>query len=304
MNTYTIENTTSGHVIGDFAGETADHAIAAMLRDAGYSADVVDGEIVTDCPNWNDGANLAATECESSEIIAIAHRDIVDGTTVTTAYNDIAPVYGESRAYAALDADDREWWDATLTRMHAVAVAAARFPAKARDRIIHAGSDGDLEAAIGAQESTLAAELGTTAGALFAQENPGEVLDPSATDWDATAWETDRVGFSAAQRAVLWPVYQAALVAETVRLATTRRPMSAAEQGEHDAEQRAHEAVAAGQDGAEWQSEADAVDGWGEYAATAASHLNVPESERAAWCDAYETAARETARRMYRDAQS
>lgn len=62
MTTYTIENTTSGHVIGDFAGETADHAIAAMLRDAGYRADVVDGEIVTDCPNWDGGADLATTE--------------------------------------------------------------------------------------------------------------------------------------------------------------------------------------------------------------------------------------------------
>jgi hypothetical protein len=62
MKTYTIENTTSGHVIGDFDGETREHAIAAMLRDAGYRADVVDGDVQTDCPNWNGGADLAATE--------------------------------------------------------------------------------------------------------------------------------------------------------------------------------------------------------------------------------------------------
>ena len=89
---------------------------------------------------------------------------------------------------------------------------------------------------------------------------------------------------------------------EDVGLVWCRRPMTAAEQGEHDAEQRAHEALSVDGDGAEWQSEADAVAGWGEYAATAASHLDVPHAERAAWCDAYETAARETARRMYREA--
>jgi hypothetical protein len=58
--TYTITNTVSGLALGSYAGETADHAIAAMLRDAGYSADVVDGEIVTDCPHWNGGSDLAA----------------------------------------------------------------------------------------------------------------------------------------------------------------------------------------------------------------------------------------------------
>jgi hypothetical protein len=90
---------------------------------------------------------------------------------------------------------------------------------------------------------------------------------------------------------------------EDVGLIYARRPMTATEQGEHDAEQRAHEALAADGDGAEWQSEADAVSGWGDYAATAASYLDVPQAERAAWCAAYETAARETARRMYLDAQ-
>ncbi len=63
MTTYTIENTTSGHVIGDYDGETREHAIAAMLRDAGYRADVVDGDVETDCPNWNGGNDLAATRC-------------------------------------------------------------------------------------------------------------------------------------------------------------------------------------------------------------------------------------------------
>ncbi len=68
MTTYTIENTTSGHTIGDYSGETREHAIAAMLRDAGYRADVVDGEIDTDCPNWNGGSDLRATERVSYEI--------------------------------------------------------------------------------------------------------------------------------------------------------------------------------------------------------------------------------------------
>jgi len=63
MTTYTIENTTSGHIIGDYDGETREHAIAAMLRDAGYRADVVDGDVETDCPNWNGGNDLAATRC-------------------------------------------------------------------------------------------------------------------------------------------------------------------------------------------------------------------------------------------------
>jgi len=82
---------------------------------------------------------------------------------------------------------------------------------------------------------------------------------------------------------------------------TMRRTMTAAEQGEHDAEQRAYEALTDNGDGAEWTSEADAVDGWDEYASTAATYLDVEDDDRAEWCAAYETAARETALRMYRE---
>lgn len=84
MTTYTIENTTSGHVIGDYDGETREHAIAAMLRDAGYRADVVDGEIVTDCPNWNGGADLATTErtaafgCDESDLCVVERAEAPD----------------------------------------------------------------------------------------------------------------------------------------------------------------------------------------------------------------------------------
>ena len=73
------------------------------------------------------------------------------------------------------------------------------------------GADTDREQQIAA--------LGTAAGALFARENPGEVLDPSETDWDATAWDVDSAGLSREMRKELWPVYQAALIAETERLA-------------------------------------------------------------------------------------
>lgn len=131
------------------AQEESDRAMTAALEAAGFT-------MLDAGPCGGESAYWSTWR--TSTVDTTAHRDIVDGTTVTTAYTDIAPVYGESRAYAALDADEREWWDTTLTRMHAVAVAAARLPAKARDRVIHAGSDGDLEAAISAQERALAEE--------------------------------------------------------------------------------------------------------------------------------------------------
>ncbi len=43
---YRIHNATSGHVFGVYAGESETHAIAAMLRDAGYAVTVDDDEIV------------------------------------------------------------------------------------------------------------------------------------------------------------------------------------------------------------------------------------------------------------------
>ena len=70
MTTYTIENTTSGHVLGGYDGETPEHAIAAMLRDAGYEADVIDGVVDTDCPTWNGGTDLAVYEAVSYEIVS------------------------------------------------------------------------------------------------------------------------------------------------------------------------------------------------------------------------------------------
>lgn len=64
MAIHTIENTTSGLVIGQFDGVTAEDAIAAMLRDAGYNAVVVDGVVDTDCPNWNGGDDIVVTTHE------------------------------------------------------------------------------------------------------------------------------------------------------------------------------------------------------------------------------------------------
>lgn len=53
MATYRIENTISGVVLGEYAGDTPEQALDAMARDAGYSdyaeacevAPVKDGEI-------------------------------------------------------------------------------------------------------------------------------------------------------------------------------------------------------------------------------------------------------------------
>lgn len=150
------------------AQESADRAMGAAMESLGLSmADSgCDG---TEGQSWSTW--------RASTVDTITHRDIVDGTTVTTAYNDIAPVYGESRAYAALDADEREWWDATLTRMHAVAVAAARLPAKVRDRVIHAGDDGDLESAIGAQERALVEETERGAAVFGCDESDLRIVE-------------------------------------------------------------------------------------------------------------------------------
>lgn len=45
MTTYTVTNTRSGLTFGEYTGETPAHAIASLLRDAGYTASVEDGEV-------------------------------------------------------------------------------------------------------------------------------------------------------------------------------------------------------------------------------------------------------------------
>lgn len=59
---------------------------------------------------------------------------------------------------------------------------------------------------------------------LFADEYPGELLDPAATDWDATCWSESRreVPVPADRQEALWPVYQRALIDEVARLAAVR----------------------------------------------------------------------------------
>jgi len=61
--------------------------------------------------------------------------------------------------------------------------------------------------------------------ALFVEEF-GEPLDPATTDWDATAWETDRSDLSFRDLlddqviyVLAWDLYDRTLVAETERLA-------------------------------------------------------------------------------------
>lgn len=53
--------------------------------------------------------------------------------------------------------------------------------------------------------------------AMFVEEF-AEALDPAATDWDSTAWGEDSRGLPSEAKDDLWPIYQAALVAETERL--------------------------------------------------------------------------------------
>jgi hypothetical protein len=68
------------------------------------------------------------------------------------------------------------------------------------------------------EHAARARELAIGTAKLFAEENPGEFLDPAATDWDADAWGKDSAEFPVEHREDLWPLYQQALVAETVRL--------------------------------------------------------------------------------------
>ena len=46
MKTFRITNTTSGHSLGDYAGESPEAAISAMLADAGCAPDDADPDLV------------------------------------------------------------------------------------------------------------------------------------------------------------------------------------------------------------------------------------------------------------------
>lgn len=81
--------------------------------------------------------------------------------TITYRYADTAPIYGETRPYDALTADERVWWDATLARLQAVADAAALLSPEVAAEVIAAGAHtSDLEACVAAQEQALAARTG------------------------------------------------------------------------------------------------------------------------------------------------
>lgn len=60
MMSFRIVSKTSGADLGTYEGDTAAHALAAMHRDAGYKADVVGGELVSDAPG--SAADLAVWE--------------------------------------------------------------------------------------------------------------------------------------------------------------------------------------------------------------------------------------------------
>ena len=49
-------------------------------------------------------------------------------TKITYRYADTAPIYGETRPYDALTADERAWWDVVLARLQAVADAQPAQP--------------------------------------------------------------------------------------------------------------------------------------------------------------------------------
>ena len=79
-------------------------------------------------------------------------------TTITYRYTDVAPLYGETRPYSSLTADERAWWDAILARLQAV--ADADLDADAHAAIIAAGADTrDLESCVCAQERALSEAL-------------------------------------------------------------------------------------------------------------------------------------------------
>lgn len=57
----------------------------------------------------------------------------------------------------------------------------------------------------------------TKDAALFVEEF-NEPLDSSETDWDSEAWSGVSLNLTDDEQDVLWPIYQAKLVAETERL--------------------------------------------------------------------------------------
>lgn len=67
-------------------------------------------------------------------------------------------------------------------------------------------------------------EMAAKATAKLFVEEFGEILNPAATDWDSVAWQEDRTNCIPASEVCeklsekYWPIYQAALVAETERL--------------------------------------------------------------------------------------
>ena len=79
-------------------------------------------------------------------------------TTITYRYTDVAPLYGETRPYSSLTADECVWWDSILARLQAV--ADADLDADTRAQVIAAGAAAsDLESCVSAQELALSEAL-------------------------------------------------------------------------------------------------------------------------------------------------
>ena len=79
---------------------------------------------------------------------------------ITYRYTDVAPLYGETRPYSSLTADECAWWDAILARLQAVVDAAHELDADTHAAIIAAGADTrDLESCARAQERALSEAL-------------------------------------------------------------------------------------------------------------------------------------------------
>lgn len=76
-----------------------------------------------------------------------------------------------------------------------------------------------------AQNTEAVKKLAANAAAEFAEEFPGEVLDPAETDWDAEAWAIDRLELPAELResAEACRLYCETLAAETERLAASEQ---------------------------------------------------------------------------------
>jgi hypothetical protein len=100
MTTYRITNTASGHCLGDFEGETASDAIAAMLADAGDLADAdadADPDLVADELTVYEPIARADRAGSTAPILPI--RICVWAREVVAEYADWSP-----ERYASLDA--------------------------------------------------------------------------------------------------------------------------------------------------------------------------------------------------------